>query len=67
MPYLTDRKYGTALEQLQGFMYASFSFKNTEGDVPMTSANDQCCGTVMVYCNFGSNFGKVPVPDPDNI
>jgi hypothetical protein len=33
----------------------------------------QCCGTVMIYCgygfDYGSDFGKVsvPVPDPDNI
>ncbi len=33
------------------------------------------CGTVMIYCGFGSDFGEVPVPfsvpvlvpDPDNI
>ncbi len=25
----------------------------------------QCCGTVTIYCVFGSDFVKVPVPDPN--
>jgi hypothetical protein len=27
----------------------------------------QCCGTVMIYCGSGSDFGKVSVPVPDPV
>ena len=26
----------------------------------------QCCGTLMIYCGSGSDFGKVPVSDPSS-